>query len=384
MKKSWIGIGVVIMVALVITLVITQTTKEPQEIKIGAMLALTGDYAPWGERSQRGIELALEEVNEEAVGERKIRIIYEDSPGDPQKAVSAFRKLVELDNVKFILGPLSSAETLSIAPIAESKRIVVLTPVSSAPQISYAGDYIFRNCVSDVFEGRVAAEYIIKSLQKKKGGVLYVNNDFGIGVKTSFSETFGDLGGVVVVEEVFSAGDTDFRTQLSKIKSKNPEVIVLAGYAAEMAQVLRQAKELGMNIQFFSFSSFEAPEILNVAQEASEGILYTYQGFDAENEKEVVSEFVEKYRMRYKEDPDIFAALSYDALKIFAEALKKGDKDVEKVKKALYGIKDFVGVAGKTSFDEHGDVIKPIGIKKVEHGKFIWLYKEFEIKRGDK
>ena len=352
--------------------------KEEEEVKIGAIFALTGDAAMYGERAKRGVELALEEINKEGIRGSKINIVYEDSQGDSQKAVSAFQKLVELDKVTFIIGPLSSSEVLSIAPIAEKKKVIILTPTSSAPQITYAGDYIFRNCMSDLFDGAALAEFAFKKLQKKKAGTIYINNDFGIGLKESFKKRFSSLTGEIIIEESFERRDTDFRTQLSRIKAKNPDVLFLIGYA-EMGQILKQAKELGLKSQIVSFSSFEQPDIIKVAGNAAEGVYYTFQGFDSESEEEVVKNFTAKYKERYNEDSDIFAALSYDAVKIYAEALKRGGFNVEDLKKALYEIKHFIGVVGKTSFDENGDVIKPIGIKKVENGKFVWVNKNFEF-----
>lgn len=371
----------VLIIGLIISLgMLGCAKKEEKEIKIGAIFALTGDAAMYGERAKRGVELALEEINKEDVRGRKINIVYEDSQGDSQKAVSAFQKLVELNKVKFIIGPLSSSEVLSIAPIAEKKKVIILTPTSSAPQITDAGDYIFRNCMSDLFDGAVLAEFVFKELQKKKAGIIYINNDFGIGLKESFKKRFSLLTGKIIIEESFERRDTDFRTQLSRIKAKNPDVLFLIGYA-EMGQILKQAKELGLKSQIVSFSSFEQPDIIEVAGDAAEGVYYTFQGFDSESEEEVVKNFTAKYKQQYNEDPDIFAALSYDALKIYAEALKEGGFNVEDVKRDLYGIKDFVGVTGKTSFDKNGDVIKPIGIKMVKNGKFVWVLKAFEMGR---
>jgi branched-chain amino acid transport system substrate-binding protein len=359
-----------------------QKKAEEKVVKIGAIFALTGDAAMYGERAKRGVELALEEINKEGIREREVNIIYEDSQGDPQKAVSAFQKLVELDKVKFIIGPLSSSEVLSIAPMAEKKKVIILTPTSSAPQITDAGDYIFRNCMSDLFDGAALAEFVVEELQKKTAGIIYINNDFGIGLKESFKKRFSSLTGEIIIEESFERRDTDFRTQLSRIKAKNPDVLFLVGYA-EMGQILKQAKELGLKSQIVSFSSFEQPDIIKVAGNAAEGVYYTFQGFDAKSEEEVVKNFTAKYKGRYNEDSDIFAALSYDALKIYAEVLKEGGFNVEDVKRALYGIKDFVGVTEKTSFDKNGDVIKPIGIKVVKDGKFVWVLKAFEM-RGEK
>jgi len=373
----WPQIGILLVVVLALTCGCAK--KEPGEIRIGAIFALTGDYAAFGERAKNGVELALEEIKMESAVGSNIEIIYEDSEGDPDKALSAFRRLVEVEGVKLILGPLSSAELLSIAPLAERKEIVVLSPVASAPQITTAGDYIFRNCVSDVFEGTVAADFAYRILRKTKASVIYLNDDFGVGLKNAFKDRFGHIGGQTIAEEAFNSGDIDFRTQLTKINSKKPDVVVLAGYAVEMGRILRQSVELGLRCTFVSFSSFEAPEILRIGGTGTEGVYYTYQGFDSQSEEETVREFVARYKARYAEEPDIFAGLSFDAMRIMSEALRIGGVDANRVKEALYGIEGFHGVVGKTSFDENGDVIKPIGVKRVVDGEFVWVMRDFEI-----
>jgi branched-chain amino acid transport system substrate-binding protein len=380
MKKLWIGIGVVVVVVLAIVFIVTQTKKEPGEVKIGTIFALTGDAAKYGERAKKGVELALEEINAKGgIRRKKVKIIYEDSQGDPQKAVSSFQKLVDIDKVKFIIGPLSSPEVLAIAPIAEKKKVIILTPTASAPQITHAGDYIFRNVMSDIFDGEALAVFVFRNLKKKKAGIIYINNDFGIGLKESFKKKFDALGGSVVVEESFERRDMDFRTQLTRIKAKNVEVLFVVGYA-EMGQVLRQIKEMGIKTQIVSLSMFEDPEILKVAGDAAEGVYYTYRVFDPKSEEPVIQQFTKRFKEKYKEDPDIFSALSYDAMRIFAHALEKGGIDIEGCKKALHGVKNFPGVVGRTTFDTNGDVIKPIGIKMVKNGKFVWIDKKFDLK----
>ena len=377
MKKIWIGVLILIIAALAVSLIVTQTKKEPEEIKIGAIFALTGDAAMYGESAKNGLELAIEELNKKLL-DKKITVVYEDNQGDPSKAVSSFQKLADVDKVKYIIGPLGTPEVLAVAPIAEKKKIIILTPTSSGPQLTQAGDYIFRNCMSDLIEGAALAEFVFKELKTRTAGILYINNDYGIGLRDAFKKRFDVLGGEILAEESFRRGDTDFRTQLLKIKFKNPRVLLLTGYA-EMGRILKQARELGIEIQVVSTSNFEMPEILEIAGNAAENIYYTYQGFDIESEEEVVKKFTNSYRAKYNKDPDIFAALTYDAMKILAKAIERGGTDVENVKEELYGIKNFIGVTGKTSFDKNGDVIKPIGIKKVEDGKFIWVNKKFEF-----
>ena len=380
MKRNWWLFGIAVVAIVLFALVFSQRKAGEREvIKIGAILPLTGDAAVYGEHAQNGFEIALEEYNAHGVcGGKRIKILYEDSQADPSKAVSAFKKLVEIDKVRFILGPLSSSEVLAIAPLANRRKVIVLTPLASAPAITEAGDYIFRNVMSDLFDGAAIATYVIKEMHKKTAGILYINNDFGVGLKNSFKEKFEELGGVVKVEIPFERGEKDFRSLLLKLKRANPDVVFLVGYK-EMAEILRQTKEMGLKFQFVSFSMFEDPDILRLAGDAAEGVVYTYRAFDPKSENPVVKEFVQKYTTKYGEEPDIFAALSYDGARILFNALDRGNCDVEGVKEALYNTKDFPGVVGKTTFDHNGDVIKPIGIKIVKNGKFVWLTKHFRV-----
>lgn len=379
MKRNiWIGIVIIVVMALAIVLIVTQARREPGEIKIGAIMPLTGDTAKYGQNTKNGINLALEELNlNGGINGRRIDVIYEDSQADPKKAVSLFQKMTTLNKISLFLGPLSSSGVLAVAPIANKKKVIILASAASSPQITDAGDYIFRNVMSDLFDGRAVAEFAFNNLGKKTAGIIYVNNDFGIGLKESFESFFENYGGKIVSDEAFNSGDTDFRTQLTKIKKSAPEVVFLAGQS-EMGFILRQAAELGIKTQWVSFSMFENPEILKIAGEAANSVYYTYRTFDPGSDIPVVRKFTENYKRKYGQEPDIFAGLSYDAVRILAYAIEKGGEDIETVKEALYNIRNFPGVVGKTTFDKNGDVTKPIGIKVVKNGKFVWVDKKFE------
>jgi len=377
--KRIFSLGVILLIICGLIWVSCQKKVEEKVVKIGAILPLTGDAAKYGKSAKNGIDLAIEDINKKGgILGRQVKVIYEDSQADASKAVSAFRKIVNVEHIKFILGPLSSTEVLAVAPIANKEKVIILAPAASAPQITYAGDYIFRNVMSDLYDGWAMAAYVIKGMKKKTAAIFYINNDFGIGLKNSFKEQFEKMGGKVLLEISFERGEKDFRAQITKIKNVNPEVVFLVGQA-EMAEILKEIKEMGIKLLIVSFSMFEDPDILKVAGDAAEGVVYTYRVFNPESENPVVKHFVERYEKKYGVKPDIFAGLSYDAARILALALERGEFKVEKVKEALYNIKNFPGVVGKTSFDKNGDVKKPIGIKKVENGKFIWVTKVFEF-----
>ncbi len=351
--------------------------QEAKEIKIGAILPLTGSGAKYGQSAKKGIDLAVEEIN--ALGgirDKTLRVIYEDSMLDPKQGVSAINKLVTVNKVPAIIGAMASSVTLAIAPIAEKNNIVLLSPASSAPEISKAGDYIFRNTYSDIYEGPKISSYAYDELGFRRVAILYINNDFGVGLSKAFQQSFVRLGGKIVVVESYEQDSSDFRTQLNKIKQSEPDSIYLVGYA-EMGLILRQAKETGMSNQFLSCIMFEDPKILEVAKEAAEGIIYAYPAYDPDGGQQNVSNFVSKFQQKYNKKPDVYAASSYDSLKILAYAVNKGGFGAASIKQTLYSIKDFPGVTGSTTFDSNGDVTKPIGIKQVQNGKFTWLQTEF-------
>lgn len=345
---------------------------QANEIKIGAILPLTGDGAKYGEEARNGIDLAVEEINAKGgVDGRKVRIIYEDDQGTSTAAVNAFNKLVTVDKVPVIIGPMYSSTTLAVAPIAERAKVVVLSPSASSPKVTQAGDYIFRNWPSDVYEGGEMAKFAHERLGLKRAAILTVNLDYGIGLTEVFSKEFTDLGGQVVVVEKYEQGATDFRTQLTKIQATNPDGLYLPGYYTEIALILIQAKELGINVQFLSCVGFDNPKSLELAGEAAEGVIFARPAYDPESKAEPVASFVQSFKSRYGLVPGTYAAHAYDAMRIVAEAIRKGGYQSEGIKKALYAIRNFPGVTGETSIDENGDVSKPSQIMKVEGGKFV-------------
>jgi len=347
--------------------------QPKSDIKIGAILPLTGDAAKWGQASKNAIDLAVEGINKSGgISGRKVAVLFEDDRGGVTDATNAMTKLVKVDKVPLVLGTLFSSATLAIAPIANENKVVLLSPASSAPKITQAGDFIFRNCASDVYEGGIMAGFVHDTLKYRKVGVAYINNDYGLGLKTEFETAFKAKGGEIVASEAFDQGATDFRSLLLKIKAAAPDAIYLPGYPPEMGRLLRQAKELGINKQFLSVVIFEDPRVLELAGGAAEGVIYSCQIFDPTSGEANVRKFVTAYKTKYGSDPDIYAGLSYDAMNIAALAIKNGGTTGGGIRDALYKIRDFPGVTGVTTFDQNGDVTKPIGLKMVRNGKFEW------------
>jgi len=372
-KKIWIGVIAVLVIAVVVVVIRQKGQPQKDEIRIGAILPLTGDGAKYGGAARKAIDLVMSEVNDNGgLRGKKIQVIYEDTKGTGKDGVSAIQKLITVDEVSAVIGGLFSSVTLAVAPLAEKNQVVLLSPTSSAPKITDAGDYIFRNCASDVFEGKVMADAAVKELGVRKVAILYINNDYGVGIADIFKKTFLVHGGHIVAEEAFSQSATDFRTQLTKIANLQPDGIYIVGYK-ELGHLLKQAHELGIKTQFMSTVMFEDPDILSVAGKAADGVIYSARAYDPDSDEPHIKEFVTSFKHRYEEEPDIFAAYAYDAARILVQAMNEKEPSADAIKQSIYAIKNFPGVTGSTSFDDNGDVIQPAYLKTVKDGKFIWF-----------
>jgi branched-chain amino acid transport system substrate-binding protein len=376
MKKFWVWIGIAIVVILAVVLIVTQIRRGEKEIKIGAILPLTGDAAIWGQNDKEGMDLAVEEINAAGgIKGIKVRIIYEDSEALPQKAVAAFQKLVNIEKVSVIIGDIASSPTFAIAPLAQQHKVVLLSPGATAPKLSEAGPYFFRIWNSDAEEGEKMADFSYHKLKLRKIAILYINNDYGSGLKDVFSVEFEKRGGKIVAVERFQQNDIDFKTQLYKIKAVNPEAIYLVGYPKEIPLILKQAKEIGLKKQILGSVAFEDPGIVELAKDAAEGVIYPYP-IDPDPNEPSVKHFIESFRKKYNKEPGIGANAGYDAVKMIVKAIELScGFSGEDIRKGLNMIKDYHGASGVMTFDENGDVHKPIGFKIIKNGKFVWFEK---------
>jgi branched-chain amino acid transport system substrate-binding protein len=205
----------------------------------------------------------------------------------------------------------------------------------------------------------------------KEIAVLYINNEWGVGLKDVFEKEFENLGGKILISEGFEQDAKDFRTQLIKIKAKNPRVIFIPVYYIEAGLILKQAEELGIKAQFLSGDSIEKPEFIEIAGELAKGIIFGAPTYDPESRESLIKNFVDKYQSKFGREPAVVAAHAYDATNIIALTLEKCEENATCIKDELYKIKDFPGVSGKTSFDKNGDAIKEILLKTVKNGQFV-------------
>jgi len=376
MKKTWISIGIVVVVALAIALVIIQTNEDSEEIKIGAILPLTGSSAQYGQWSKNGADLAVEEINQQGgIKGRKIKILYEDSKTDAKEGVSAINNLYTIHKIQAFITE-SSGVVLAIAPIAETKKIVQLNVGAVNPQIREAGDYTFSNINDAKAEAYQMARFVFDKLQIRKLAILYANASYGIGARNAMLERFKILGGQIVADEGFEENSGDFRTQLTKIKSAIPEAIYVVAVTKDAAIILKQAKEIGLKVRFFSTTFFEGKDIIDIAGDAAEGTIYTSTALDTSSPD--VRKFISNYYDKFGITPEIYSATAYDAIKILALAIEKVGYDGSKIKNFLYTVKDYPGISGVTTFDAKGAVEKPILFKIVRNRNFELYYKEEE------
>jgi branched-chain amino acid transport system substrate-binding protein len=343
--------------------------KDVSSIKIGFIGPLTGAAASYGVPQKNGAALAAEEINAGGgLNGKKIEIIFEDSQMDPNKAISAMKKLIDIDKVSSVIGETTTAGTLAIAETANKNKIVLISPSASGAKITDAGDYIFRISPSDSFQAITAAK-LISETGLKKGAIVYTNDDWGVGIEKALREEFSKLGGTILLSEGCTPGTQDFRTQLVKIKALKPDFIYIPIHPAESAIFLRQVKELQVPGQIIGADNFSEKAILKTAGLAAEGVIFTMPTSPSGNEYE---EFSKKYKAKFNEDASYSAAAAYDCVKILFQVMKEAGIKGEDIKNKLYSIQNFAGVSGKIGFDKNGDVnTKEFSITKIQKGDYI-------------
>jgi branched-chain amino acid transport system substrate-binding protein len=346
-------------------------------IRIGEFASLTGKEATFGQSSHKGTMLAIEEIN--AAGGilgKQIEFIYEDNRSQPGESATIAKKLITRDKVVAIVGEVASGRSLEAAPIAQAAKVPMISPSSTNPKVTETGDYIFRVCFTDPFQGRLLAEFAQRSLNARKVAIFSdVAAPYSVGLAQYFREPFVAAGGQIVSEQKYTGGDKDFRAQLTVIKNAQPDAILVPGYYTDVGLIVAQARQLGITVPLFGGDGWEAPELLQIAgPEALEGTYYSTH-FSPDNTDPLAQKFVAAYRAKYNgETPDAMAALGYDSILVLADAIKRaGTTDGQAVRDALAATTDFPGATGVTTLDEKRDASKAAVIITVKDGKFQYL-----------
>lgn len=352
-----------------------------QTIKVGEFASLTGKEATFGVSSHEGTLLATEELNAAGgVLGKKINLLTEDDLSKAGEPATVVNKLISRDGVVAILGEVASSRSMEAAPICQEAKIPMISPSSTNPKVTETGDYIFRVCFIDPFQGTVMANFASKTLKAKKVAIFTdVKSDYSKGLAKFFKEGFLASGGQVVAELDYNGGDKDFKAELTAIKAANPDAVFVPGYYTDVALICIQAKQLGLNVPLFGGDGWESPDLVGIGQDAVEGTYFsTHYAPDVATQNS--KNFVANYQKRFHNPdgtpklPDAMAALGYDSMMVLADAIKRaGTTDGPKVRDALAATKDFDGVTGKTTINEKRDATKSAVILQVKGGQFHYV-----------
>ena len=350
--------------------------RADDPIRVGEYASLTGKEASFGQSSHRGITMAVEEINAAGgVLGRRIELITEDNQTVPGQSATAAKKLISREKVVALLGEVSSGRSLEAAPVAQGARVPMIAPASTNPKVTQVGDYVFRVCFIDPFQGAVMAKFALGELKARRVAVISsVSNAYSVGLAKVFRERFTGAGGTIPVEQKYAEGDKDFRAQLTAIRAAGCDAVFVPGYYTEAALIVRQARELGMAMPFLGGDGWVADELLLIGGDSLNGCYYSTH-FSPENDSPVVRRFVERYRERWGGGtPDAFAALGYDALGVLADAIRRaGSTQGPRLRDAIAQTRAFSGATGETTIDSNRDASKPATIIAIRDGKLTFL-----------
>jgi branched-chain amino acid transport system substrate-binding protein len=345
------------------------------EIVIGVYGSLTGTTATFGQSNKNGVQMAADEINARGglLG-KKIRLVFEDDQGKPEEAQTVVSRLINRDRVNAVIGENASSRSLAAAPLCQSAKIPMVSPSSTNPKVTEVGNYIFRVCFIDPFQGEVMAKFAANSLKLKHVAILRdIKNDYSVGLAEVFTQRFQNLGGDIVANESYSEGDSDFSAQLTAIKDKNPEAIFLPGYYTEVGLIARQARKLGISVPLLGGDGWESPKLREIGGDALNDCYYSNH-YSMDDPSPAVQNFLQAYEKKYRIKPDAVAALAYDATGILAAAISQSKStDPQKIRDALAATRDYPGVTGKITIDEKRNAVKPAVVLRVKNGKLEFV-----------
>jgi branched-chain amino acid transport system substrate-binding protein len=351
------------------------TATSSDVIKIGEFASMTGSEATFGQSSHKGTQLAIDDLNAAGgVLGKKLDLQMEDDQSQAGQPATVVRKLISSDGVVAVLGEVASSRSLEAAPICQENKIPMISPSSTNPKVTETGDYIFRVCFIDPFQGTVMANFALNTLHLKNVAVLTdVKSDYSLGLAKFFKEGFAASGGKIIAEENYSGGDKDFNAQLTAIKAQNPEGIFVPGYYTEVGLICLQAKQLGITVPIFGGDGWESSALVPIGGAALEGDYFSTH-FSPQDTTPTVQSFVREFQAKYNETPDAMAALGYDSAMILAAAIKTaGTTDGAKVRDALAAEKNFLGVTGNITMDANRNASKPAVILEIKNGQFQYV-----------
>jgi branched-chain amino acid transport system substrate-binding protein len=389
---------VVLALASSVALVGCGGSRTGDEIVIGEYGSLSGNDATFGQSTKEGVELALAELqsNQQGqIGGLKLRVVVEDDQGRPEEAVTAVKKLLSQDRVMAVIGEVASSRSIAAAPVCQEASVPMISPSSTNPRVTQVGDYIFRMCFIDPFQGTVMAKFAATQLKLKNVAILEdVRNDYSVGLAQYFTEAFQSMGGTIAGgrPQAFNAGDTDFRSQLTAIKALKPEAIYVPGYYTEVGLIARQARELGIKVPLLGGDGWESEKLLEIGGDALNGCYYSNH-FAVDNPDPRLQQFLKSYKDKFGKEPDAIGGLAYDAAQVLfqsMEALQQQDAKTfaglaasqagtparktatGKLRDIIAGTKNFAGVTGVITLDANRNASKPAVVLEIKGGKKVY------------
>lgn len=345
-----------------------------EKILVGGLAPLTGEVAVYGTSSSNGTKLAIEEINAAGgVLGKQLEFILLDEKGDPVEALNAYNKL-ESQGVVAVIGDITSKPSIAVAEAAATSGMPMITPTASHPDVTVAGDNVFRVCFTDPLQGRTMAVFAKENLKASKVAIMYnTSDDYSQGVAAAYKAEAEAQGMVVTNYEGYSNDDVDFKAQLTNIQKNSPDVVFVPDYYAKAALISAQARGVGLTVPLTGADGWDGVvKSVDAGNVAVVENSYFCSHYSVQDKSEVIQNFIKKYTEKYGEAPDSFAALGYDAAKVLAAAIEKaGSTDKAAVVKAINET-NLEGVTGTITFDENGDPVKSLAIIKIVNGEYTF------------
>ena len=356
-----------------VSLTFARAAEEP--IRIGEYASITGKEASLGQSSHNGTMMAIDDLNAAGgVLGRPLLLITEDTQSKPGESATAAKKLISRDKVVALLGEVASSRSLEAAPVAQLAKVPMISPASTNPKVTETGNYIFRTCFIDPFQGPVMAKFAKEKLRAQRVALMVSNSSaYSIGLAKFFREAFTANGGTIVLEQKYAEGDKDFKAQLTAIKAAGVDAVFNPGYYNEGALIVLQARDLGLTLPIFGADSWEAEALIELGGKAIEGA-YLCSHYSPADPSPRVQNFVQAYKKRFGTTPDSNASLGYDSVLVLVDAIKRaGSTDRAKIRDALAATKNFAAVTGNITIDAQRNASKNAVIIQVRNGKFEFV-----------
>ena len=346
-------------------------------IKVGVYGDLTGQTSSFGQSTKNGSQMAADEINAAGgINGRQVQLIHEDDQGEPGKAATVVAKLINQDQVRALIGEVASSNSIAAAPNAQEGKVPMISPSSTNPKVTQIGDYIFRVCFIDPFQGEVMAKFAANTLKAKRAAILFdSNSDYSKGLIQFFKQSFTKLGGEIVAEQAYAQRDRDFTGQLTQIRSANPDVIYVPGYYQEVGVIAKQTKQLGIKAPLLGGDGWDSPQLWDLGGESLNGSFISNH-YSVDDPAPVIQDFVKRYKAKFNGvAPDALAALAYDAMMVLADAIKRANgTECVALRDAIAQTNGFKGITGVISLNAERNAVKPAVVLELRDKQFV--YKE--------